>query len=82
MTDQEKNARKALLEELFRDFHTNRLQIYKINFIRGVFFGFGSVIGGTVVVALVVWLLNTTGALIPAFDGLTNSIADKVQQQK
>ncbi len=47
-----------MLEELFNDIYKNRIRIYKINFVRGIFFGLGSVLGGTVVVALVVWILS------------------------
>jgi len=56
--DNENGARKAILEDLFYDFHKSRRQVYGTNFIRGVFFGVGSVLGGTVVVALAVWLLS------------------------
>lgn len=52
------NARRAILEELFNDFYDDRRNIYQMNFFRGIFFGFGSVLGGTVVVALVVWILS------------------------
>lgn len=29
-----------------------------MNFVRGIFFGLGSVLGGTVVVALIVWAMS------------------------
>ncbi len=51
-------ARRTVIEELFNDLYDDRRNIYVMNFFRGVFFGFGSVIGGTVVVALVVWVLS------------------------
>jgi len=57
-TDNERGARENFLEDLFHDFHRNRVQVYKMNFIRGIFFGFGSVIGGTVVIALLAWVLS------------------------
>lgn len=57
-TDNETGARRAILEDLFYDFHSSRKQVYSMNFIRGMFFGFGSVIGGTLVVALIVWILS------------------------
>jgi len=56
--DQRMGARRTLLEELFNDFYDDRRNIYKMNFFRGIFFGLGSVLGGTVVVALVVWILS------------------------
>lgn len=54
----ERGARHAALEDLFYDFNRSRTQIYKMNLVRGIFFGFGSVVGGTLVVALLVGLLS------------------------
>ena len=56
--DNEVGARRAILEDLFYDFHKSRKEVYFMNFIRGIFFGVGSVLGGTIVIALVVWLLS------------------------
>ncbi len=56
--DNENGARRALLEELFNDFHRSRVQIYWMNFTRGIFFGFGTLLGGTVLVAFVIWVLG------------------------
>lgn len=56
--ESENGSRKAILEDLFYDFHKSRRQVYGMNFIRGIFFGVGSVVGGTIVVAIVVWLLS------------------------
>jgi hypothetical protein len=57
-SDNERGARQAVIEDLFYDFHRSRAQIYWMNFVRGIFFGLGSVLGGTVLIALVVWLLS------------------------
>lgn len=54
----EDGARRAVLEDLFYDFHSSRRQVFAMNFVRGIFFGVGSIIGGTLVVALVLWLLS------------------------
>ena len=57
----EQNARgaeKALLEELFNDYYKNRHKVYRMNLMRGIFFGFGSVLGGTLVIAIIVWLFS------------------------
>lgn len=56
--DNEAGARRAIIEDLFYDFNKSRAQVYKMNFIRGIFFGLGSVLGGTIVVALLVWSLG------------------------
>lgn len=57
-SDNERGARQAVIEDLFYDLHRSRAQIYWMNFVRGIFFGLGSVLGGTVLIALVVWLLS------------------------
>jgi len=56
--DNERGARESLIEDLFYDFNRNRVQVYKMNFVRGIFFGLGSVLGGTVLVALLAWVLS------------------------
>ena len=56
--DNENGARKGALEELFNDFNRSRIQVYKMNFVRGIFFGLGSVLGGTLVVAIIAWVLS------------------------
>ncbi|HEX6462282.1 MAG TPA: DUF5665 domain-containing protein [Candidatus Saccharimonadales bacterium] len=47
-----------VLEDLFNDFNRDRKQIYNLNFVRGVFFGLGSALGGTLIIALLVWVLS------------------------
>jgi hypothetical protein len=51
-------ARRAVIEELFNDMYEDRRNIYLMNFIRGIFFGLGSVLGGTIVIAFIVWILS------------------------
>lgn len=72
----ERGARESVLEDLFNDFNRSRFTIYKFNFFRGIFFGLGSVLGGTVVLALLIWILNLTGHLIPGVADLINRIVD------
>jgi hypothetical protein len=54
----EREARMSLIEDLFYDFNRSRAEVYKMNFIRGIFFGLGTVIGGTVIVAVALWLMS------------------------
>jgi nitrate reductase NapE component len=56
--DQSIGARRKVIEELFNDYYNDRRSIYRVNFFRGIFFGLGSVLGATVVVAFIVWLLS------------------------
>lgn len=56
--NQAKGAQETLLEELFNDMYRKRGKIYKVNFFRGIAFGLGSVLGGTLVVAIILWILT------------------------
>jgi uncharacterized protein DUF5665 len=76
----ERGARENFLEDLFYDFNRNRVQIYKMNFVRGIFFGFGSVLGGTVVIALLIWLLGALAGVFPPIDDFFNGISDSLRQ--
>lgn len=71
--DNEQGARKAVIEDLFYDFHRNRHQVYLTNFVRGVFFGFGSVIGATLLIGLV-------AALLGIFTDVPGGVGDFVQK--
>jgi hypothetical protein len=75
----EKGARESVLEDLFNDFNRSRFTIYKFNFFRGIFFGLGSVLGGTVVIALIIGVLNLTGQLVPGVAGFAKYIVHVMQ---
>ena len=81
-TDNERGARQGILEDLFNDFNRSRGQVYGINFVRGIFFGVGSVIGGTVVVALVLWLLSLLVDLPGGIGDFVKFVVDIVRTKK
>lgn len=80
--DQENGARKAILEDLFYDFNRSRAQVYKMNFIRGLMLGAGTVIGGTLVVALLVWVLSLLANVIPPLGDFFESVSQILQSGK
>ncbi len=80
-TDNEVGARRAILEDLFYDFHKSRKQVYGMNFVRGLFFGVGSVIGGTLVIGLLIWLLSLLVDLPGGAGDFIQFIVDTVQQR-
>lgn len=80
--DNENGSRKAILEDLFYDFNRSRFQVYRMNFFRGISFGLGSVVGGTIIVALLIWLLNTIGWLVPSLADLVDGIITTMQSRK
>lgn len=51
-------AQDELMQNIFHDMYRDRKKIYHLNFMRGIMFGVGSAIGGTIVIALVVWSLS------------------------
>lgn len=75
-------ARRAVLEDLFYDFHKRRGQVYWMNFFRGLFFGVGSVLGGTVIIAMIVWMLSLLVDLPGGIGDFVKYIVDIVQQKK
>lgn len=80
VSDQEKAASTALAEELFYDLYRDRKRIYKINFFRGIFFGVGSALGATVIIAIVVWVLSLFGNLPVVGDSFRDA-QDTIEQR-
>lgn len=77
-SSQVNSSARTALEELFYDFHRDRHQIYIMNFVRGIFFGLGSVLGGTLVLALLVWILSLFSDTW--LGPLVNEVVNTVQQ--
>lgn len=55
---QQSAASREVFEEFFNDYIKHRKRVYYLNFIRGIWFGFGSVLGGTIIITLLLWLLS------------------------
>ena len=66
------------MESIFEGGYMNHHRVYKINFVRGIFFGLGSVLGGTLVVAAILWILTLFGDL-PLIGDLARQIKEAVQ---
>jgi len=79
-TDNENGARKGVIEDLFYDFHRSRSQVYWINFTRGIFFGVGSVLGGTIVIALIAWILSQLTDIPGGIGDFVQYIVDTVNR--
>lgn len=77
----ERAARRAVLEDLFYDFNRSRAQVYKMNFVRGIMLGAGTVIGGTVVIALLVWILSMLGNIIPPLGDFFDAIGQTLEKR-
>lgn len=79
--DQLKGAPRAVLEDLFDDFYRHRKQVYWMNFIRGIVFGFGTVVGGTLMVALLLWILSILN-YIPFLEGIVDAAQESLKNRQ
>jgi hypothetical protein len=80
-TDQVRGAQRELLEELFNDIYVHRKRIYLVNFFRGISFGIGSVLGGTILVAVVFWLLSQFVEWFPLLGELVRQITEAASRR-
>ncbi|MDO4759391.1 MAG: DUF5665 domain-containing protein [Candidatus Saccharibacteria bacterium] len=76
----EREARIDLLDDLFFDLYRNPLRIYKINFIRGIFFGLGTFLGGTVLITFTVIILSWLVTLFPPLSQFFNWIIETLSR--
>lgn len=78
--DNEMGARRTILEEIFNDMYQTRRNIYWMNFYRGIFFGVGSVIGGTVIIALSITILSQFVDWFPILGRFINGIIEAMNR--
>ncbi|MDR2063983.1 MAG: DUF5665 domain-containing protein [Candidatus Nomurabacteria bacterium] len=81
LDDRKLAVEESVLEDLFYDMYRHRARVYRVNFLRGLFFGLGSVLGGTVVLAIVVWLLSWLIG-VPGLGRFVNDIIESLQSAK
>jgi len=65
------------VENIFLTGYISRAEMLKISFLRGVATGFGGIIGATIVVALLAWLLSffhTVPFVGPLVDSFRNTV--------
>lgn len=75
------DANRDVFEGFFEDYFKNRKQIYWLNFVRGVWFGLGSVIGGTLVLAGVLGLLSLFHQ-VPFLSGIVEIIQRSIEEAR
>lgn len=69
-----------MLTNIYETGYINRNQAYKMSFLKGIVAGFGGVIGATIVVGLMLWmlsLLDTTPLVGPVFHNLKDTVETK-----
>lgn len=80
-SDQQDNKRydqiAKALEALVDSGHIDHSRVYKVNFWRGVFFGLGAALGGTLVVASIIYILSLF-TQIPVVGDLVETVRDSI----
>jgi hypothetical protein len=79
--DQAQAETRGFLENLFDDYYAQRFKVYKMNFVRGIVFGFGSVIGGTLMIALLLWILSVLGD-VPLIGDFTQTVQHSIEKSR
>lgn len=74
----ELDLQKAL-EVLFASEYINHHKLYLHNFIRGIFFGAGGVIGASILVGLLIWILSIFDQ-VPVIGPFINDTKETIQQ--
>jgi hypothetical protein len=76
-TEPQRIALMQLFESVYVE---NRKKILLTNFLRGIFFGLGTFLGGTIVVAFVIWLLSQTVDIFPWAHDFTERLINSLQK--
>ena len=72
-------AQRQVVRELFESIYaTNKWRIAWMNFLRGIAFGLGTFIGGTIVIAIVVWILSRTIDIFPGARDFMQQLIDSL----
>lgn len=75
--DQDYGRLAQALEDIYLTGYADRKKLLKMSFLKGLAAGFGGVIGATIVVALLLWILslfNEVPLIGPFFDTAQNTI--------
>lgn len=78
LTKEEAQAANKALEVLFTTDYISKTELYKANFIRGIFFSVGTVIGAAFLVTLLLWVLSAFDEL-PFIGDFVKSIQSSIQ---
>jgi hypothetical protein len=67
-----------MVASIYESGYLDAKQTYKMSFLKGVVGGFGGVVGATIVVALLVWILSLFGH-IPLIGNFVDKVNETVQ---
>jgi hypothetical protein len=81
MTDQQRIEFAKQIETLYEAAHANRRQIFGFAVLKGVGTGLGIFLGGTIIVALLLWILSL-GSHIPFVGNISQAAESSINQTK
>lgn len=70
-----------MLTNIYESGYVDRNQAYKMSFVKGLLGGLGGVIGATIVVALLLWIL-TLFSEVPFIGRFTDNTKNTIEQRK
>jgi tetrahydromethanopterin S-methyltransferase subunit D len=71
-----------MLQNIYESGYINRNTMYKMSFLKGVVGGLGGVVGATILLGLLLWILSLfdeTPLVGPLFDNIQQTIESKKQ---
>lgn len=81
MSDKKRVEFAKQVEYMYEAVNPNWRKLLTFAFLKGVATGLGAVIGGTIVVALLLWILSGLGQ-IPFLDNITDSAKDTLKESQ
>lgn len=70
-----------MMENIYQSGYIDKNQLYKTSFLKGLVTGLGGVLGATIVVGLLLWILSWFNR-VPLIGPITQQIKDTVQTDK
>jgi len=70
-----------MLDNIYQTGYIDRNQAYKMSFLKGIAAGFGGVVGATIVVGLIIWILSFFDT-IPLIGPAIHNLKETVQTQQ
>jgi Domain of unknown function (DUF5665) len=77
LTNKDYEAIGRIVTDIVDSSSADKIKVYKTAFIKGLFSGFGGVIGATLLVTLLIWILGLFGE-VPLIGNLVESIEKTV----
>lgn len=79
LSNKEYESLGRIMAQVYESGYLNAAQTYKMSFLKGMAGGLGGVIGATIFVALIVWLLSLFDS-VPLVGPIVDNLRDTINQ--